>query len=114
MRVDTEQKLFVGLKLDSEMRRLHADGKVANRPAFKPGDPARLDLFDIKGDLFMGRVVDGSLACDESRSPSRSRRGNCASSRCIATSCLRTSQPRASPQDVRLRVIAPHGAAGAT
>jgi hypothetical protein len=65
MRVDTEQKLFVGLKLDSEMRRLHADGKVANRPAFKPGDPARLDLFDIKGDLFMGRVVDGSLACDE-------------------------------------------------
>jgi len=65
MRVDTEQKLFVGLKLDSEMRRLHADGKVANRPAFKPGDPARLEVFDIKGDLFMGRVVDGSLACDE-------------------------------------------------
>ena len=22
-------------------------------------------IFDIKGDLFMGRVVDGSLACDE-------------------------------------------------
>ena len=65
VRIDTEQKLFVGLKLDSEMRRLHADGKVANRPAFKPGDPARLDVFDIKGDLFMGRVVDGSLACDE-------------------------------------------------
>ncbi len=65
MRVDTEQKLFVGLKLDSEMRRLHADGKVANRPAFKPGDPACLELCDIKGDLFIGRVVGGSLACDE-------------------------------------------------
>jgi hypothetical protein len=65
MRVDTEQKLFVGLKLDSEMRRQHADGKVAHRPAFKLGDPARLELFDVKGDLFIGRVVDGSLACDE-------------------------------------------------
>ena len=65
MRVDAEQKLFVGLKLDSEMRRQHADGKLASRPAFKPGDPARLDLLEIKGDLFIGRIVDGSLACDE-------------------------------------------------
>ena len=33
MRVDTEQKLFVGLKLDSEMRRLHDPWRLWNQPA---------------------------------------------------------------------------------
>jgi len=65
MRVDTEQKLFVGLKLDPEMRRQYAEGKVTHRPAFKVGDPARLDLLEVKGDLFIGRVLDGGLALDE-------------------------------------------------
>jgi len=65
MRVDTEQKLFLGLKLDSEMRRQYAEGKLAHRPAFKAGDPARLDLFEVKGDLFIGRVLEGGLALEE-------------------------------------------------
>jgi hypothetical protein len=65
MRVDTEQKLFLGLKLDSEMRRQYAEGKLTHRPAFKAGDPARLDLFEVKGDLFIGRVLDGGLAVEE-------------------------------------------------
>jgi hypothetical protein len=65
VRVDTEQKLFLGLKLDSEMRRQYAEGKLTHRPAFKAGDPARLDLFEVKGDLFIGRILDGGLALDE-------------------------------------------------
>jgi hypothetical protein len=65
MRVDAAQKLFLGFKLDSEMRRQYADGKLVHRPAFKNGDPARLDMIDVKGDLFIGRVVDGGLASDE-------------------------------------------------
>jgi len=65
MRVDTEQKLFMGLKLDSEMRRIYGEGKVTHRPAFKPGDPARLELVEVKGDLFIGRALDGGLALDE-------------------------------------------------
>src|SRR5262245_46110403 len=65
MRVDTAQKLFLGLKLDSDMRRQYADGKLAHRPAFKSGDPARLDVLDVKGDLFIGRVVEGGVGSDE-------------------------------------------------
>jgi hypothetical protein len=65
MKVDPERKLFVGLKLDAEMRRQHGDGRVAQRPAFKPGDPAHLELMEIRGDLFMGRVLDGGLPFDE-------------------------------------------------
>lgn len=65
MKVDTERKLFVGLKLDGEMRRLHSEGRVAQRPAFKAGDPAHLDLLDVRGDLYIGRVLDGGLALDE-------------------------------------------------
>lgn len=65
MRVDTEQKLFLGLKLDQEMRRQYGEGKLAHRPAFKAGDPAHLDLFEVKEDLFIGRIVDGGLALDE-------------------------------------------------
>ena len=35
MRVDTEQKLFLGLKLDSEMRRQYAEGKLWFNALFK-------------------------------------------------------------------------------
>jgi len=65
MRVDSEQKLFLGLKLDPEMRRQHAEGKLTHRPAFKAGDPARLDLVEVKGDLFIGRILGGGLPLDE-------------------------------------------------
>jgi hypothetical protein len=65
MRVDPERKLFLGLKLDAEMRRQHADGKLAHRPAFKSGDPAYLALLEIGADLYMGRIVDGGLGVDE-------------------------------------------------
>lgn len=65
MRVDPERKIFVGLKLDTEMRRQYTEGKVAQRPAFKVGDPAYLDLLEVRGDLYMGRVLDGGLALDE-------------------------------------------------
>lgn len=65
MRVDSAQKLFLGFKLDQEMRRQYADGKLAHRPAFKSGDPARLDVLDVKGDLFIGRVLEGGLGLDE-------------------------------------------------
>lgn len=65
MRADPERKLFVALKFDSEMRRQHADGKLRLRPAFKVGDPAHLDLFDVRGDLYIGRVLDGGLSINE-------------------------------------------------
>jgi len=65
MKVDPERKLFVGLKLDAEMRRQHSDGRVAQRPAFKLGDPAHLDLLEVRGELFIGRVLEGGLAFDE-------------------------------------------------
>jgi hypothetical protein len=65
MRIETDQKLFLGLKLGSEMRREYAEGKLAHRPAFKPGDPARLELVEVKGDLFIGRILDPGLALDE-------------------------------------------------
>jgi len=65
MKVDPERKLFVGFKLDADMRRQHGEGKVSQRPAFKPGDPAHLDLIDVRGDLYMGRILDGGLALDD-------------------------------------------------
>ena len=65
MRIDTDQKLFLGLKLDSEMRRQYSEGKLAHRPAFKTGDPARLELVEVKGDLFIGRILDPGLGLDE-------------------------------------------------
>lgn len=65
MRIDPERKLFVALKLDGDMRRQYADGKLSSRPAFKPGDPAFLDLLDIRGDLYIGRVLDGGLGLDQ-------------------------------------------------
>jgi hypothetical protein len=65
MRVDPERKLFVALKLDGDMRRQHAEGKLSSRPAFKPGDPAFLDLVEIRGDLYIGRVLDGGLGLDQ-------------------------------------------------
>lgn len=65
MRIDPERKLFLALKLDGDMRRQHADGKLSTRPAFKPGDPAFLDLIDIRGDLYIGRVLDGGLGLDQ-------------------------------------------------
>lgn len=65
MKVDPERKLFVALKLDGEMRRQHAEGKLSSRPAFKPGDPAYLDLVEIRGDLYIGRVLEGGLGLDQ-------------------------------------------------
>jgi hypothetical protein len=65
MRVDPDRKLFLGLKLDAEMRRQHADGKLAHRPAFKSGDPAHLTLLEIAGDLYMGRILEGGLGVDQ-------------------------------------------------
>lgn len=65
MRIDRDRKLFLGLKLDAEMRRQHADGKLAHRPAFQSGDPAFLALLEVGDDLYMGRVVDGGLGVEE-------------------------------------------------
>ena len=65
MKVDPSHKLFFGLKLDGEMRRQYEDGKLAHRPAFKPGDPARLEVLDVGGELYIGRVLDGGLAADD-------------------------------------------------
>jgi hypothetical protein len=65
MRIDPERKLFLGLKLDAEMRRQHAEGKLIHRPAFKSGDPAHLELLEIRGDLYIGRILEGGLGVDE-------------------------------------------------
>lgn len=65
MRVDTGQKLYIGMKLDAEMRRRYAEGTLVHRPAFRPGDPARLEIVEVKGDLFIGRVLDGGLPIEE-------------------------------------------------
>ena len=65
MRVDPERKLFLGLKLDAEMRRQHAEGKLAHRPAFKSGDPAHLELLEIRSELYIGRILEGGLGVDE-------------------------------------------------
>lgn len=65
MRVDPERKIFLGLKLDSEMRRQYAEGKVIHRPAFKVGDPAYLELLEVRNDLYIGRVLEGGLGLNE-------------------------------------------------
>ncbi len=65
MRVDLERKIFLGLKLDAEMRRQYAEGKVVHRPAFQVGDPAHLELLEVRDDLYIGRVLDGGLGIDE-------------------------------------------------
>jgi len=65
MRVNPERKLFIGLKLDAEMRRQHADGKLVHRPAFKSGDPAYLELLEIGSDLYIGRILEGGVGVDE-------------------------------------------------
>jgi hypothetical protein len=65
MRVDPEGKLFLCLKLDAEMRRQYTDGKLIHRPAFKPGDPAHLDLVEIRDELYIGRILDGGLGLDQ-------------------------------------------------
>ncbi len=64
MKLDPDRKLFLGLKLEPEMRREVESGKLAVRPAFKPGDPAHLEMVDVQGDLYMGRVVDAGLSVD--------------------------------------------------
>src|SRR2546425_5485847 len=65
MKVDPSQKLFLGLKLDAEMKRQYQDGKLAHRPAFKPGDPARLEVLNVQEELFIGRVLEGGLAVED-------------------------------------------------
>jgi len=65
MRIDARQKLFIGLKLDSDMRRQYAEGRLTHRPAFKSGDPAHLELTELGGDIYIGRVIDGGLAVGE-------------------------------------------------
>ena len=74
MKVDPERKLFLCLKLDGEMRRQYTDGKLVHRPAFKSGDPAHLDLIEIREELYIGRILDGGLALDELRDLERNIR----------------------------------------
>jgi hypothetical protein len=64
IKVDRERKVFLGIKLDSAMRREIEQGPARQRPAFRAGDPAHLELLEVGEDLFMGRVLDHGLAAD--------------------------------------------------
>jgi hypothetical protein len=65
MKIDPEHKLFLGLKVDNSMKREIDQGTVARRPAFRAGDPARLDLYEAGEDLSIGRVIGGGFAVDD-------------------------------------------------
>jgi hypothetical protein len=64
MRLSDKRKLFVGLKLDSEMRRTLEAGPTPGRPIFKPGDPAYLDVVGNGETTYIGRVLDPGFSIE--------------------------------------------------
>jgi hypothetical protein len=57
MRLSEKRKLFVGLKLDGEMKRQLESGPTQGRPIFKPGDPAYLDVVGDGETTYIGRIL---------------------------------------------------------
>jgi hypothetical protein len=65
MKLSSDRKLFLGLKLDAGMKRQVEERKTAGRPVFKAGDPAYLEILEDRGDLYIGRVLDPGFAIDD-------------------------------------------------
>ena len=64
MRLSRTRKLFVGLKLDGEMRRHLEAGPTPGRPIFKPGDPAYLDVVGHADTTYIGRILDPGFSIE--------------------------------------------------
>jgi len=62
LKADRGGRIFLGLKLDAAMRREIEQGAVRQRPAFREGDPARLEMLEVGEDVFMGRVLESGVA----------------------------------------------------
>jgi len=64
MKLSETKKLFVGLRVDGEMRRALDAGPTPGRPLFKPGDPAHLDVFARGEQNYIGRVLEPGFSVD--------------------------------------------------
>ena len=57
----TRKKLFIGLKLNSELERTLDEKKVLFASYIKKGDPDYLEIATIEGSKFLGKVTDPGL-----------------------------------------------------
>jgi hypothetical protein len=58
----TRKKLFIGMKLTSELERTLEEKKVLFASYIKKGDPDYLEIATIDGSSFLGKVTDPGLA----------------------------------------------------
>ncbi|MBI4161849.1 MAG: hypothetical protein HY509_05310 [Acidobacteria bacterium] len=58
----TRKKLFIGMKLNSELERTLEEKKVLVTAYIKKGDPDFLEIATIDGAKFLGKVMDPGLA----------------------------------------------------
>ncbi|MGH7818929.1 MAG: hypothetical protein ACREQ9_04075 [Candidatus Binatia bacterium] len=65
MKLSSERKLFLGLKVDAGMKRQIDEGHARGRPIFKPGDPAHLELLQEGTELYIGRLIDPGFSIDQ-------------------------------------------------
>jgi hypothetical protein len=64
MRIDSQGKLFFGVKLDAKLREQLAATTAGNRSFFE-GPKAALALCSAGAETFIGKIVDGGLASEE-------------------------------------------------
>jgi hypothetical protein len=64
MRIDTQGKLFFGVKVDSKLRE-QLQGASSGSRSFFEGPRAALTLCAAGTETFLGKIVDGGLSGDE-------------------------------------------------
>jgi hypothetical protein len=64
MKLSGTRKLFVGLKVDGEMRRALELAPAPGRPIFKPGDPAHLDVLASGEQNYIGRILEPGFSVE--------------------------------------------------
>ncbi|HEY3360084.1 MAG TPA: hypothetical protein VGQ83_42930 [Polyangia bacterium] len=64
MRIDTQGKLFFGVKVDSKMREQLGNASSGSRSFFE-GPRATLVLCAAGADTYLGKIVDAGLSSDE-------------------------------------------------
>jgi hypothetical protein len=64
MRIDTQGKLFFGVKVDAKMREQLQNASSGSRSFFE-GPRATLSLCAAGSETYLGKIVDGGLSNDE-------------------------------------------------
>jgi hypothetical protein len=62
MRIDTERKLFVCLRIDNKMRDQLAQAPARDKVYFDGSDPRYLTTIRTVEDAYIGKIVDGGTA----------------------------------------------------